>query len=66
MNPEKSINIPVTSFDDLVEASRFLSGITLTNNVTSPLEQHFIDVADKHGVIDSLFDERDEDENNNY
>ena len=62
MKPKNKIH-KLTRFDDIIEESQMLPG-GLDDEydicMKTPLDQYFLDVADKHGVIDEMFDERDE------
>lgn len=47
----------IRTFDDFVEETKMLPSLTPVDfSVTDPLEQHFFNVADKHGIIDALLD----------
>ena len=60
MKPKNKIH-KLTRFDDIVEESKMCPG-GLDDEydivMKSPMDQYFLDVADKHGVIDEMFSER--------
>lgn len=50
--------ITINTFNDFVEESKKLPDLNRKLNFNlSPLDQHFFDVADKHGVIDQMLDD---------
>lgn len=52
----------IRNFDDLVEHSKLLPGARMPVFQLDPLEEHLMDVADKHGIIDQLLESDWEDE----
>lgn len=53
----KKRRVVIRSFDDFVEEAGMMP--TLDDEISwqlNPLEQYFMDVADKHGVIDEILD----------
>lgn len=57
MKPKKKTRV-IRNFDDLVEESKMCPTDDDYVFNLDPLEQHFFDVADKHGIIDEMFSER--------
>jgi hypothetical protein len=60
----KPRKITIRDFDDLEEESKMCPGNLQDEVVLAPknaLEAFFIDVADKHGVLDEMFSERADD-----
>lgn len=50
----------IRTFDDFVEECQMLPDKREPQfQVTDPLEQHFFEQAEKHGIIDRLIDEMD-------
>jgi len=47
----------VEDFDSFVrEASMLPDGRPVRMSINNPIEQHFMNVADKHGVLDEILD----------
>ena len=53
----KTKKVTINNFEDFVEESKKLPDLDrLLNFNLDPLEQHFFNVADKHGIIDRMLD----------
>lgn len=51
-------NVTIRNFDDFVEESRMLpDGANINYAINDPLERRFMEIADKHGVIDQILDD---------
>lgn len=51
----------IKNFDDFVEEAKMLPAFEEPQfAINNPLEQYFMDVADKHGVLDEILDGEDE------
>lgn len=54
----KPKNITINTFDDYVKEAGMLPDLNRKLNFNlSPLEEHFFDVADKHGIFDHMEDD---------
>lgn len=47
----------IRNFDDFVDEAKMLpTGEDVRVDIRNPMEQYFMDVADKHGVLDEIID----------
>ena len=48
----------IKNFDDFVDECKMLpDGNPVTVSISSPIEQYFMNVADKHGILDAIMDD---------